>query len=113
MIEALLTYYLLLGQHHAAYWHGETPACAPPVVDITYYGVAACEAYPFGTLLRIEDIETGRHVYAVVIDRRARYTSEYCGYFDAWPATMDALGADARERGVLRVRVSIVERRSR
>ena len=106
MIEALLTYYLLLGQHHAAYWHQEVLVGAPLVVTEHYLGIAACLDYPFNTVLRVEDLETGAIVYAVVTDRMADYHN--CQRFDAWPLTMDRLGSNARLRGVLQVRVSVI-----
>lgn len=107
---AILTWYggnTFIGQHHAAYWHGFRGA--PQVVTMDYPGVAACIDYPFGTVLRFQ--RGDRIAYGVVVDRRARYTSEYCEYFDAWPYLAQQLGFGPSyghlDVGVVQVTVSI------
>ena len=89
---AVMTWYggPFIGEHHAAHWHGQSPLCAPDVVDYQYPGVAACTDYEFGDILRFES--NGRVAYGVVVDRRARHGPEYCLYFDAWPFLAERLG---------------------
>jgi hypothetical protein len=107
---ATMTWYggAFLGQHHAAHWHGQIPAHAPSVVTTDYPGVAACTDYEFGTVLRFKRGE--RIAYGIVVDRRARYGPEYCGYFDAWPALAQRLGFGPsygpNDKGVVQVEVS-------
>lgn len=113
VLTAVMTWYggPFIGEHHAAYWHNEVPPGAPDVVGFQYPGVAACDSYAFGDVLRFEG--NGRIAYGVVLDRRARHDSEYCGYFDAWLALAKQLGygplfdgADAGAVGVEVTRLS-------
>jgi len=108
-------YYLLLGSHHAAYWHGQVPAGCPNVVTDSFYGVAVADwSIPFGTRLEIEVVGVpgwarqqyshliGRKVVAVVLDRMPR---GWGTAIDCWPATFWALaGEDWRRIGKLYVR---------
>lgn len=105
--DAILTWYGegFIGQRHAASWHRETPNGFPEVVTLDDYGVAAPASIPFGTLVRLAVYETcwgdpiqPRSVVAIVVDRRARSLN---GYWDAWPATFNALAEE--DAGCLRV----------
>lgn len=104
--SATLTWYggPYMGQHHAAYWHGETPRGFPEVVTEDGMGVAAPYDIPFGTVLRFTRLDgSGRYVDLVVIDRLAKDTP---GWYDAWPLAFDKLGD--RDEGRIKVRVEIV-----
>lgn len=112
--SAKLTWYggPYVGQHHAAYWHGETPKGFPDVVTLEDLGVAAPYEVPFGTVVRITRIGhcagynselDGRSVYAVVVDRLGQNIPKH---YDAFPATFQALGT--LDEGCLRVRVEVL-----
>lgn len=76
-----------LGEHHAAYWHGEVPEFAPDVVDETYFGIASND-FEFGTILKIS---TEDHTaFGVVVDRMACWVEPY--HIDLWPALAKELG---------------------
>ena len=89
-----------LGEHHAAYWHGETPWGWRDVVDLVYPGIATADArIPFGTRLCIEvvavpawaageyDHLVGRRAAGVVVDRMASWVYAEMGpAVDCWPA---------------------------
>ena len=66
------------------------------------YGLANKEL-PFGTLVKITNLENGRSVYAVVLDRGPYVKGRD---FDLYPKTMRALGGI--KRGVIPVRVEVI-----
>ena len=66
------------------------------------FGLANREL-PFGTLVRITNLENGKSVYAVVLDRGPFVKGRD---FDLYPKTMQALGGI--KRGVIPVRVEVI-----
>ncbi len=103
----------LVGQHHAAWWHGYR--AAPPVVDWEFPGVATGDwDIPFGTRLCIEVVGVpewaaeeyghliGRQALGVVVDRMPM---GYDGALDTWPAlARELMGQDWRRVGMVTVR---------
>jgi rare lipoprotein A len=66
------------------------------------FGLANKEL-PFGTLVKITNLENGRSVYAVVLDRGPFVKGRE---FDLYPKTMRALGGI--KKGVIPVRVKVI-----
>ena len=79
----------LLGQHHGAYWHGDSCGL-PDAVDMVSYGVAAPRWIPYCTKVLI--CHDGACVMATVIDRMADDRKDGIPRFDLWPAAAQALG---------------------
>jgi len=112
---AKLTWYgeEFVGRRHAASWHQQVPAGWPEVVNTRDLGIAAPYDIPFGTTVRITRIgncygevskRDGDFVDAVVVDRMAE---DNLAWFDAWPATFEALGE--LEEGCLQVHVTVIQ----
>ena len=103
----------LVGQHHAAWWHGYYGA--PAVVDWEFPGVATGDwGVAFGTRLCIEVVgvpDWAAQEYGYLIGRRAvgvvvdRMPPGYEGALDAWPA----LARELMGKDWLRVGVVVVE----
>ncbi len=70
--------------------------------DPNTYGLANKEL-PFGTLVEITNVENGRKVYAVVLDRGPYVEGRD---FDLYPKTMEALGG--LKKGLITVKVRVV-----
>ena len=103
---AILTHYGqgdgLLGQHHGAYWHGDSCGL-PGAVDLVSYGVAAPRWIPYCTKLLVCHEETC--VIAVAVDRMADDVIDGKPHFDLWPAAAEALSFT--ERGLVQGQVWI------
>jgi len=70
--------------------------------DPNYFGLANREL-PFGTLVEITNLENGKKVYAVVLDRGPFVKGRD---FDLYPRTMEALGGI--KKGVIPVKVRVI-----
>ena len=92
----------LLGQHHGAYWHGDSCGL-PPVVDVVSYGVAAPRGIPYCT--RVLICHDGACVVATVVDRQRDDVVRGKPHFDLWPAAARALGM--MEKGIAEGKVWI------
>lgn len=103
---AILTHYGqgdgLLGQHHGAYWHGDTCGL-PDVVDLVHHGVAAPRWIPYCTKILV--CHKTACIVATVIDRQHHDIIDNKLHFDLWPAAAEALGM--AERGIVKGRVWI------
>jgi len=90
---AILTHYGLgdglLGQHHGAYWHGDSCGL-PDVVDLEHYGVAAPRWIPYCAEVLV--CHDGTCIMAVVVDRQRHDVIDGSPHFDLWPAAARALG---------------------
>ena len=90
---AVLTHYGtgdgLLGQHHGAYWHGDSCGL-PDVVDLEHFGIAAPRWVPYCTQVLI--CHGGACVVATVIDRMADDVIHGQMHLDLWPAAAEVLG---------------------
>ena len=80
---------------------GKWTASGRPFIPESY-GLANREL-PFGTLVKITNLENGKSVYAVVLDRGPYVKGRD---FDLYPKTMRALGG--LERGVIPVKVEVI-----
>ena len=96
---AVLTHYGLgdglLGQHHGAYWHGDSCGL-PDAVDMVSYGIAAPRWIPYCTQVLI--CHGGACVVATVVDRQANDVIHGKPHFDLWPAAARTLGM--MEKGI-------------
>lgn len=105
-MPATLTHYgtgdEFLGQHHGAYWHGNSCGL-PSVVDLVSYGVAAPRWVPYCTEVLVCYQE--QCVIAVVADRMADDVLNGQAHLDLWPAAAQALGIV--ERGIVEGKVWI------
>lgn len=96
---AVLTHYGtgdgLLGQHHGAFWHGDSCGL-PDVVDPEGYGIAAPRWVPYCTKLLVchEDV----CIMATVVDRQRDDVIDGKLHLDLWPAAAQALGM--MEKGI-------------
>ena len=99
-VPAILTHYGLgdglLGQHHGAYWHGDSCGL-PGVVDLVSYGVAAPRWIPYCTEILV--CHDSVCIVATVVDRMADDRKNGVPRFDLWPAAAEALGMT--EKGIV------------
>lgn len=86
----------LLGQHHGAYWHGDSCGL-PDAVDPEGYGVAAPRWIPYCTKLLVchEDV----CITVTVVDRQRDDAIDGKAHLDLWPAAAQALGM--MEKGIV------------
>lgn len=90
---AVLTHYGqgdgFLGQHHGAYWHGDSCGL-PGVVDLAHYGVAAPRWIPYCTKFLV--CHEQACIVATAVDRQKHDIIDSKPHFDLWPAAAQALG---------------------
>lgn len=91
-----------LGQHHGAYWHGDSCGL-PGVVDLVSYGIAAPRWIPYCTEVLICFEESC--IVAMVVDRQKHDIVDGKSHFDLWPAAARAL--DIMKKGIVKGEVWI------
>lgn len=87
----------LLGQHHGAYWHGDSCGL-PGVVDLASFGVAAPRWIPYCAKILI--CFERSCVVATVVDRQHHDVIDGKPHFDLWPAAAEVL--DMTEEGIVK-----------
>lgn len=78
-----------IGQHHGAYWHGDSCGL-PDVVDDIHFGTAAPRWIPYCSNVLI-CLDVGC-VLATVVDRQRDDVIGGMPHIDAWPAVAAYLG---------------------
>lgn len=91
---AILTHYGTegdgyLGQHHGAYWHGDSCGL-PDVVDAEHFGAAAPYSIPYCTRLLV--VYGSEAVIVMVADRQKHDVIDGLPHLDLWPAAAKQLG---------------------